>query len=76
MAEKNEKTFEQAVSRIDEIVAALEKGDAQLDKSLVLFEEGVKLIEMCGELLDHAEQTVMRSQNATVGQQRENIFNE
>ena len=63
--EKKEKqTFEQAVDRIDEIVASLEKGDAQLDKSLALFEEGVKLIEICSAMLDNAEQTVARLQKA------------
>ena len=58
--ENNEQlTFEQAAARIDEIVASLEKGDAQLDKSLALFEEGVKLIEQCGTMLDKAEQKIV-----------------
>ena len=35
-------TFEQQLSRLEEIVAALEKGDAQLADSLKLFEEGTK----------------------------------
>ena len=77
--ENNEKqTFEQAVARIDEIVASLEKGDAQLDKSLALFEEGVKLIETCGTMLDTAEQTVVRLQKAVSGepQPKEHLFDE
>jgi len=76
MSNKDEMTFEEAVKRIDEIVASLEKGDAQLDKSLTLFEEGVKLIEMCGELLDNAEQTVMRLQKAADSEPKEYIFDE
>ena len=36
-------TFEQQIARLEEIVAALEKGDAQLADSLALFEEGTKL---------------------------------
>ena len=51
-------TFEQAVSRIDEIVKTLEKGDAPLEQSLSLFEEGTNLIKFCGKLLDSAEQKV------------------
>ena len=37
-------TFEQQLARLEEIVAALEKGDAMLADSLALFEEGTKLI--------------------------------
>jgi len=76
MENKNESklTFEQAVSRIDEIVTSLEKGDAQLNKSLALFEEGVKLIEQCGSMLDNAEQTVSRLQKSMQGDEPENIL--
>jgi len=64
MGDKKEKSFEEAVARIDEIVTSLERGDAQLDKSLALFEEGVKLIEICGTMLDNAEQKVVALQKA------------
>ena len=75
--EKNEnKTFEQAVSRIDEIVASLEKGDVQLDKSLSLFEEGVKLIEECGAMLDTAEQKVVSLQKTVNTEPKEYLFDE
>ena len=36
-------SFEEKLSRLEEIVAALEKGDAPLADSLRLFEEGTKL---------------------------------
>jgi exodeoxyribonuclease VII small subunit len=55
-------TFEQAIARIDEIVKMLEKGDAPLEQSLSLFEEGTNLIKFCGKLLDSAEQKVVRLQ--------------
>ena len=54
MAEKF--VFEKAMKRLEEIVAALEKGDAPLDQSLALFEEGTALIRQCGGALDGAEQ--------------------
>jgi len=60
---KEKQTFEQAVSRIDEIVTSLETGDAPLDKSLALFEEGVELIKTCTTMLETAEQTVVRLKN-------------
>ena len=53
-------TFEQQLERLEEIVAALEKGDAPLADSLKLFEEGTKLIAACGKQLDQAEQQVVR----------------
>lgn len=46
------------MARLEEIVKALEKGDAQLDKSLALFEEGMKLIKDCGEALEKAESKI------------------
>lgn len=53
-------TFEQQLARLEEIVAALEKGDAQLADSLKLFEEGTKLIAACSRELDQAEQQVVK----------------
>ena len=53
-------TFEQQLSRLEEIVAALERGDAPLADSLKLFEEGTKLIAACSKQLDQAEQQVVK----------------
>lgn len=53
-------TFEQQLARLEEIVAALEKGDVQLADSLALFEEGTKLIGACSRQLDQAEQQVVK----------------
>ena len=69
-------TFEQSVTRIDEIVKLLEKGDAALDKSLALFEEGAKLIKNCGKMLDEAEQKVVRLQKGTSGEPEEHEMDE
>ena len=54
------KTFEDNLARLEEIVAALEKGDAKLAESLKLFEEGSKLAGSCSDLLDKAEQKVTK----------------
>ena len=51
-------TFEQQLGRLEEIVAALEKGDVPLADSLALFDEGTKLIAGCTRQLDQAEQKV------------------
>ena len=59
MSEK-QPTFEQQIARLEEIVSALEKGDAQLADSLALFEEGTRLIAGCTAQLDQAEQQVVK----------------
>jgi len=75
--QENKMTFEEAVGRIDEIVVSLERGDAQLDKSLSLFEEGVKLIEACGAMLDTAEQKVVSLQKSMNSEQpKEYLFDD
>ncbi len=50
--------FEAALARLEEIVRALDSGEAKLDESLALFEEGVKLVKLCSDKLDKAEQRV------------------
>ncbi|MDL2273608.1 exodeoxyribonuclease VII small subunit [Oscillospiraceae bacterium OttesenSCG-928-G22] len=56
MAEKF--SFEAAVSRLEEIVKLLERGDVSVDESLKLFEEGAALTKKLNTLLDKAEQKV------------------
>ncbi len=51
-------TFEAAMARLEEIVRLLESGNAPLDVSLSLYEEGVALVRLCNTRLDHAEQRV------------------
>ena len=58
MAEK--RSFEPRLQRLEEIVSALEKGDAPLADSLALFEEGTKLVGECTRELDRVEQKVVK----------------
>ncbi len=64
MAGKKKMTFEEALSRLDEIVHSMEAGGAMLDESLALFEEGVRLVKFCQTALDGAEQKVKLLQKA------------
>lgn len=50
--------FEESIKRLNEIVKILDSGEAELDKSLTLFEEGTQLINNCNKMLDEAEQKV------------------
>jgi exodeoxyribonuclease VII small subunit len=54
----------------------LERGDAPLEQSLTLFEEGTALIKSCGKLLDGAEQKVLRLQKGEDGEPVETLFDE
>ncbi len=53
-----EMKFEEALSRLSEVVRILESGEASLDESITLFEEGIKLSKQCTSLLESAEQKV------------------
>ncbi len=53
-----EPSFEEALARLDEIVQELEEGEAELDRSLSLFEEGVKLSKLCHKRLESAEKKI------------------
>ena len=69
------KSFEENMARLEEIVALLEKGDAQLSQSLSLFEEGTKLAAArCRTELDKAEQQVVRLMKGPDGAPIENEF--
>lgn len=69
-----EKSFEQSLSRLEEIVRLLEKGDAPLAESLGLFEEGTGLIKACGKQLDEAEQKVVQLRKSSDGTPEELPF--
>lgn len=69
-----EKSFEQSLARLEEIVKLLEKGDAPLAESLGLFEEGAGLIRACGKLLDDAEQKVVQLRKSEDGSPEELPF--
>ncbi len=72
--EKKELSFEESMKRLDEIVRGLEKGDVTLQDSMALFEEGTALIRRCTELLDSAEQQVVRLKKGPDGTPEELPF--
>ena len=47
--------FEECLQRLEKIVQELEKGDVPLEKSLTLFEEGMRLSSACRNELEQAE---------------------
>lgn len=61
-------SFEQSITRLDEIVKQLEKGDVPLSDSLKLFEEGTALISNCDAMLNEAEQMVVKLKKGPDGE--------
>ena len=56
--ESPELRFEEALSRLEQIVDRLEQGDLALEASLAAFEEGVRLSGRCAAELDSAERRI------------------
>jgi exodeoxyribonuclease VII small subunit len=58
MAEQKTKTFEASLEELERIVRDLEHGELPLERSLELFEKGVKLSRECQERLNQAERRI------------------
>ncbi len=50
-----EKSFEEAISRLEKIITELEQGEQTLEDNLKLFEEGIALARHCRSKLDEAQ---------------------
>ncbi|MBQ6654135.1 MAG: exodeoxyribonuclease VII small subunit [Erysipelotrichaceae bacterium] len=50
--EEKQLTFEEAISRLNEITNRIQRSDTTLDEGFALFEEGVKLAGYCSEKLE------------------------
>ena len=60
-------TFEESMQRLEQIVRTMERGDAQLDESLKLFQEGTELVRNCAKLLDEAQMQIKKVMTASDG---------
>lgn len=50
--------FEEAMKKLEQITAELEKGDLSLDESVKKFEEGIKLSKECNKILEDSEKRI------------------
>ena len=53
-----EMSFEESLTELEGIADKLEKGQLSLDESLLLFENGIKLVRECNTKLKNAKQNV------------------
>ncbi|MGM0501731.1 MAG: exodeoxyribonuclease VII small subunit [Bacillota bacterium] len=65
---KEELSFEDAVTQLEEIVDNLEDKEISLDEALQKYEQGVKLSKFCSNKLQQAEEKIkiIRSEAGTV----------
>tara|TARA_Y100000590_G_scaffold169152_1_gene193785 strand:+ start:5536 stop:5799 length:264 start_codon:yes stop_codon:yes gene_type:complete len=56
-------SFEDAYTLLEEKVATLEQGGLSLEESILLFEQGMNLLNVCSELLSNAELKITNLQN-------------
>ena len=67
-------TFEASMQRLEQIVRTMERGDAPLEESLKLFQEGTELVRNCSKLLEEAELQVKQIMTAPDGSPAEEAF--
>ena len=68
------KTFEESMGRLEQIVRAMERGDVALEESLKLFQEGTELVRNCQKILDDAQLQVKKIMTAPDGSPVEEDF--
>jgi len=72
MEELKVNDFESALKTLEDIVGKLETGELTLERSLELFEEGIKISRFCGARLEEAERKVeilTRAADGTLSEQ-------
>ncbi|TFE29901.1 exodeoxyribonuclease VII small subunit [Cohnella luojiensis] len=63
-------TFEQAMEKLETIVARLESGDVPLETAIELFQEGMSLSKLCGQKLEQVERRIEMLVEGDAGLQR------
>jgi exodeoxyribonuclease VII small subunit len=68
MAEKKKLSLEEAMEKLEKIVAEMENDKLPLERSLKLYEEGVKLVALCSEQLEAAKRKIQILQSGKNGE--------
>lgn len=58
MSQEQQLSFEEAMERLEAIVGRLENGDVPLETAIELFQEGMKLSQLCGSKLEQVERKI------------------
>ena len=65
--------FEQAIQQLDKIANKLESGSLNLEESINLFEEGMRLSNKCNQFLNDAEKKITKLVNDNGNIKEENF---
>ena len=71
---KKDMTFEEAIRELEKIAVSLENEKIDLDESLKLYEEGVKLVRYCNKLIESAERKIKVLSLSSDGELEEKDF--
>lgn len=65
---ENEKTFEEMLDNLEEIVQLLEKDNLNLEESISKFEDGMKIAKACNKKIEEAEKriTILLDENGDI----------
>jgi exodeoxyribonuclease VII small subunit len=55
---ENQVSFEEAMEKLEVIVNRLESGDVPLETAIELFQEGMRLSQLCGSKLEQVERKI------------------
>lgn len=77
MSRKEEnKSFEDLMQTLENIVQTLEKGDLNLDESVAKFEEGMEISKECNKMLENSEKRISILLENSDGEIKEENFSE
>ena len=68
--------FESAMERLEKITQELNREGITLEESLTLYEEGVKLVKVCNQMLEDTERKIKILQISENGEIEEKDFSE
>lgn len=71
---ESKKSFENAITELEEVVEKLEKGELSLDDSIEVFQKGIELSKYCNKRLDEVEKKISVLIEAENGELQEKEF--
>lgn len=59
MAVKKERTIEETLKDLEELIKKLESGESSLEESFEYYETGMKLVKSCNDKIDKVEKKII-----------------